>query len=77
MPQLSPVEILVILVVALVVFGPSKLPEMGRQVGRAMREFRHFQESVRRDIGNALNEEPAPPDRESDPDEPDSSPPTP
>ena len=34
MPQIGPLEILVVLVVALVVFGPNKLPELGRQVGR-------------------------------------------
>lgn len=33
-------EILVILVVALVIFGPAKLPEMGRSIGRGFREFR-------------------------------------
>lgn len=33
-------ELLVILVIALLVFGPSKLPDMGRSLGRALREFR-------------------------------------
>lgn len=33
-------EIVVIFVVALLVFGPRKLPELGRQLGRAMTEFR-------------------------------------
>ena len=32
MPSLGPAEILVILVVALLVFGPNKMPEIGRQV---------------------------------------------
>ena len=40
-------EILVILVVALLVFGPHKLPEIGRQVGGAMRELRKMQDSVK------------------------------
>jgi sec-independent protein translocase protein TatA len=34
-------EIVVILVVALIIFGPAKLPEMGRSIGRGIREFRH------------------------------------
>lgn len=34
-------EIIVILVVVLVVFGPAKLPEMGRSIGRGIREFKH------------------------------------
>lgn len=33
-------EMLVILVLALIVFGPGKLPEMGSAVGRSLREFR-------------------------------------
>ena len=35
MPSLGPAEILVILVIALLVFGPNKMPEIARQVGRA------------------------------------------
>ena len=45
--SLGPAEILVI---ALLVFGPTRLPEVGRQVGRTMREFRRFQQVMRRDL---------------------------
>ena len=45
--NLGPAEILVILVVALLVFGPHKLPEIGRQVGGAIRELRKMQDSVK------------------------------
>jgi sec-independent protein translocase protein TatA len=55
MPQIGPLEILVVLVVALVVFGPSKLPELGRQVGRGYREFRKFQQGFRDDIEGAFH----------------------
>ena len=48
--QLGPAEVLVILVVALMVFGPSRLPEIGRQVGRGMREFRKFQEGIKGEV---------------------------
>jgi sec-independent protein translocase protein TatA len=48
--SLGPAEILVILVVALLVFGPHRLPEVGRQVGRTMREFRRWQHTMRRDL---------------------------
>lgn len=34
-------ELILILIIALVVFGPSKLPEMGASVGKAIREFRN------------------------------------
>ncbi len=33
-------EMLIIMVIALIVFGPAKLPEMGKTIGKAMREFR-------------------------------------
>jgi sec-independent protein translocase protein TatA len=36
----SPLELMVILVVALIVLGPSKLPEAARSVGKGMREFK-------------------------------------
>lgn len=34
-------EIVIILIIALIVLGPKKLPEMGRSVGRGMREFKN------------------------------------
>jgi sec-independent protein translocase protein TatA len=40
MPNIGPMEVLVVLVIALVVFGPKRLPELGRSVGRGIREFR-------------------------------------
>jgi TatA/E family protein of Tat protein translocase len=54
LPQVGPLEILVILVVALIVFGPKKLPDIGRQVGRGVREFRKFQQGFRDDIEGAF-----------------------
>lgn len=36
----SPADIAIILVVALIIFGPKKLPEMGKQLGQALRELR-------------------------------------
>jgi sec-independent protein translocase protein TatA len=56
-PQIGPLEILVVLVVALVVFGPSKLPQLGRQVGRGYREFRKFQQGIRDDIEGAFGDD--------------------
>jgi sec-independent protein translocase protein TatA len=38
--NISPLEIMVIAVIALIVLGPQRLPEMARSVGRGMREFR-------------------------------------
>jgi len=52
--NLGPFELLAIFVVALLVFGPDKLPEMGRQVGKAVREFRKFQESMNSQVRDVL-----------------------
>lgn len=57
MPQVGPLEILVVLIVALVVFGPSKLPELGRQVARGYREFRKFQQGIRDDIEGVFRDD--------------------
>jgi sec-independent protein translocase protein TatA len=40
MPNIGPMELIVVLVIALVVVGPKKLPAMGRSVGKGMREFK-------------------------------------
>jgi TatA/E family protein of Tat protein translocase len=65
-------ELLLILVIALLVFGPRKLPELGRAIGRAMREFRRAGDEFRSTIESNLqiNEpEPAiaPPSAETGP----------
>jgi sec-independent protein translocase protein TatA len=38
--QIGPGEIVLVLVIALVVLGPKRLPDVGRSLGRGMREFR-------------------------------------
>ena len=40
MPNIGLPEILIVLVIALIVFGPKRLPEMGRSLGRGIREFK-------------------------------------
>ena len=40
MPNIGPLELVIVLVIALIVLGPKKLPEVGRSVGRGMREFK-------------------------------------
>jgi sec-independent protein translocase protein TatA len=58
MPNLSPVEILVIFVVVLLVFGPKRLPEIGRQIGKATRELRRMQASLQDEVREAFDPEP-------------------
>jgi Tat protein translocase TatB subunit len=53
--NIGPAEILVILFVALLVFGPHRLPEVGRQVGSAMRQLRQIQDTVRGELDSVLN----------------------
>lgn len=40
MPNVGPLELIVVLIIALVIFGPKRLPELGRSVGKGIREFR-------------------------------------
>src|SRR5918992_746268 len=56
MPQIGPLEILVIFIVALLVFGPKEIPRVARQAAKAWREVQRFQASVRRDIDDVLRE---------------------
>ena len=58
--SLGGAEILVILLVALIVFGPHRLPELSRQLGGALRDFKHMQDSVKREISEAINLAPNP-----------------
>ena len=52
--DISPIQILIVLVIALLVFGPKRLPEMGRTIGRGIREFK----------GSLIDDDPAAPPRE-------------
>jgi sec-independent protein translocase protein TatA len=40
MPSIGPMELIIVLVIALIVVGPKKLPELGRSLGGGMREFK-------------------------------------
>jgi len=40
MPSIGPMEVIIVLVLALIVLGPKRLPDAGRSLGRGMREFK-------------------------------------
>ena len=50
------IEIFIILVVALVIFGPQKLPEMGRSLGKAIREFKSAGTEIQDELTKAADE---------------------
>ena len=49
----SAVQILIVLVIALLVFGPKRLPELGRQVGRGIRDLKAQVSSITDDVTGA------------------------
>ena len=49
-------ELIVILVVALLVFGPAKLPELARSLGRGLNEFRRASTDIRQSLMETENE---------------------
>jgi sec-independent protein translocase protein TatB len=50
-------EMLVIVVVAILIFGPDRIPEFARQAGRMLRQVRNFARATRDDIRNELGPE--------------------
>lgn len=60
MLNLGTPELLVILVVALLVLGPTRLPDAARQVGKAMGEVRRVADGFQRELTAAASAEPVP-----------------
>lgn len=55
-----PLYVIILLALALIVFGPSRLPKMGAQVGRMMREFQEAREGLTQQMREAFEERPEP-----------------
>jgi sec-independent protein translocase protein TatA len=58
---IQPIHLIIIVIVALIIFGPSRLPEIGRGLGRALNEFRHgtreMTETFREEISRSGEDE--------------------
>jgi Tat protein translocase TatB subunit len=57
MLNVGPLELLVVLAVALIVVGPERLPELARAVGRAVRQLREVQNEVRDMVSLGVDDE--------------------
>lgn len=57
MPVPGPWELILLLVIVLIIFGPGKLPDIGTAIGRGIREFRkasnEFEDTIRGDTNRA------------------------
>ena len=56
MPNLGFPEIMIILVVALLVFGPKKLPDLGRSLGNGIREFRKGTQGLKDELEGSMKD---------------------
>ena len=54
--RIGPMEITLIIAVALIIFGPAKLPELGRSIGKSIREFKNASREITKSI--SLDDEP-------------------
>lgn len=57
MPNVGFPELMIILTIALLVFGPRKLPELGKSIGQAIKEFKKAGREIREDIKQSVEEE--------------------
>lgn len=55
MPQIGPLEVLVVGVIALIVFGPQRLPEIARTVGRTLAQLRQMAADVRTEFESGMS----------------------
>ena len=60
MPNIGPMELIIVLVIVLVIFGPKRLPGLGKQLGTGMREFKDSISGKDRDDDDDDDDRPAP-----------------
>jgi len=49
-------ELIVILIIALIIFGPGKLPEVGKAIGKGLSEFKKASKDIENDIKKEIEE---------------------
>lgn len=55
MPNVGLPELMVVLVLALVIFGPGKLPDVGKAIGKSLREFKNASKEVKESTEKILD----------------------
>jgi len=56
-PHIGPTELILILALALIIFGPGKLPDVGKSLGKTIREFRSSSKDEAPSVTQRKNEE--------------------
>jgi sec-independent protein translocase protein TatA len=56
MPNVGPLEIAVVLIIVLIIFGPKRLPELGQSMGRGIREFKNSLSGDSKEEGDSPEE---------------------
>nr|WP_192868278.1 twin-arginine translocase TatA/TatE family subunit [Calderihabitans maritimus] len=56
LPSIGVPELILILVLALLIFGPGKLPEVGKAVGKSIREFKKASQDVKEEVDKVFEE---------------------
>jgi sec-independent protein translocase protein TatA len=65
-PNIGPVELGIVILIALVVFGPKRLPELGKSAGRGIKEFRQSVGGSSEQTPELVEGSAAEPDRKAD-----------
>jgi TatA/E family protein of Tat protein translocase len=61
MPNIGPLELIIILAIALLIIGPGKLPDVGAALGKSIREFRKASSDVQEAVNVSVDTSPLPP----------------
>lgn len=56
LPNIGFQELIIILVIALLIFGPGKLPDVGKALGKSINEFKRASKDVQKEITDVIND---------------------